>query len=371
MMIGAAGLALAAASATPRQPAIPPVSNNNNAARLARAQAEIRAARNNVARFDRAAREATRASDRATLEAALLAAQVQEEEALLAAAREKVSVLAARRQALSRRLARERAPVTRLVAGLETIARRPPLLTLAQPGSIEDAVHLRAVIAAVVPQIRQKTETLRRDVAHAHDLEAAAVAAVADRRAAQARLLDRRKQLATLADRRLLEARRATGAADREAERAFLAAEQARDLDTLVSRIDTARPAATPGATPAPGPADYRLPVAGRVVARDQASAAGLSILATPGAQVVSPAAGRVGFAGAYRGYGSIVIVEHGDGWTSLVTGLGTLQTRVGQAVVAGSPIGLAPGGQAAVGLELRRAGRTVDPLALLRSAPR
>ena len=42
-------------------------------------------------------------------------------------------------------------------------------------------------------------------------------------------------------------------------------------------------------------------------------------------------------FAGAYRGYGRIVIIEHANGWTSLVTGLGNLVARVGQDVVAGS----------------------------------
>ena len=82
---------------------------------------------------------------------------------------------------------------------------------------------------------------------------------------------------------------------------------------------------------------------------------------------MVAPGAGRVAYAGPYRGYGRIVIVEHANGWTSLVTGLGTLDVAVGQAVTAGSPLGLAPAQRGEVTLELRRGGEPVNPLDHLR----
>ena len=89
----------------------------------------------------------------------------------------------------------------------------------------------------------------------------------------------------------------------------------------------------------------------------------GLSLIPRAGAQVVAPGAGRVVFAGAYRGYGRIVIVEHANGWTSLVTGLGDLRARVGQDVVAGSPLGSAEARDPTVTVELRRGGEPVNPL--------
>ena len=91
--------------------------------------------------------------------------------------------------------------------------------------------------------------------------------------------------------------------------------------------------------------------------------ATGLSLIPRAGAQVVAPGAGRVVFAGPYRGYGRIVIIEHANGWTSLVTGLGNLVARVGQDVVAGSPVGMAEAGNPTVTLELRRGGDPVNPL--------
>ena len=82
-----------------------------------------------------------------------------------------------------------------------------------------------------------------------------------------------------------------------------------------------------------------------------------------PGAQVVAPAAGRVAFAGPYRGYGRIVIIEHPGGWTSLVTGLARTDVAVGEQVVGGGPLGIAAQASPEITLELRRDGEAVNPL--------
>jgi hypothetical protein len=78
------------------------------------------------------------------------------------------------------------------------------------------------------------------------------------------------------------------------------------------------------------------------------------------------PAAGRVAFAGPYRGYGRIVIIEHPGGWTSLVTGLARVDARVGEMLVGGAPLGIAGQRRPTVALELRRAGEPVNPLRYL-----
>jgi septal ring factor EnvC (AmiA/AmiB activator) len=70
-----------------------------------------------------------------------------------------------------------------------------------------------------------------------------------------------------------------------------------------------------------------------------------------------------VAFAGPYRGYGEIVIIEHAGGWTSLITGLARLDTTVGAQLLAGSPLGVAAAAQPVVTLELRRQGVPVNPL--------
>ena len=68
-------------------------------------------------------------------------------------------------------------------------------------------------------------------------------------------------------------------------------------------------------------------------------------------------------FAGPYRGYGRIVIIEHPGGWTSLVTGLARADVMVGEELVLGAPLGIAAQVDPQVTLELRRGGEPVNPL--------
>ncbi|RZJ96200.1 MAG: metalloendopeptidase, partial [Novosphingobium sp.] len=130
--------------------------------------------------------------------------------------------------------------------------------------------------------------------------------------------------------------------------------------------------APSPMATGLPG---YMLPATGRLVSGfgdtqrgGGARVRGIALATRAGAQIVAPASGRVAFAGPYRGYGNIVIVEHPGGWTSLVTGLARLDVGVGGQLLAGSPLGAAGGDQSLVTLELRRDGVPVNPLEFVQS---
>lgn len=348
-----------------------PASGTSLRRALAEARNEGARARERAAALDREARAATLASERATLAVAALGARLQQAEAELAGADAQLALLRRQREELDRRLARERAPMAQLLAGLQTQVRRPPLLTLLQPGSIQDAVHLRAVVAAVGPQIAARTSGLRETLARSRGLERESARLARQRRQLLAELTARRTELATVSAAERLKARRAAGAADREAERALALGEQARDLSALLRGLQASapqpRPSAKSGANASGGPSPYRLPVAGPVDPSTPPANRGVTLLARPGALVVAPAAGQVAFAGPFRGYGAIVIVEHGGGWISLVTGLQTVRVAVGQALVAGSPLGQAPAGNPRIGLELRRDGQRVNPLDQLR----
>jgi septal ring factor EnvC (AmiA/AmiB activator) len=91
----------------------------------------------------------------------------------------------------------------------------------------------------------------------------------------------------------------------------------------------------------------------------------GVTFETRPGAEVVAPFDGRVLFAGTFKGYGQILIIGHGDGYHSLVAGLDRIDSRVGQWLVAGEPIGSMPAGEAKprLYLELRHDGLPINPL--------
>jgi septal ring factor EnvC (AmiA/AmiB activator) len=365
---------------------------------LARATREGKAAAQRAARLQRQAEAASEAAQRAASEAAALAAQIQQAEAGITAAQARYSLARAERARIAARLAEKQEPTARLAAALQTAARRPLALAALQPGSLKDIVHVRAVLASAVPQIRARTAALRGELAAGRAAEARAARSITDLRSAEADLRARRQQLASLEASQRLASRAARGNAVREEERALALAEQARDLDGLVDQLDRQasrrralaalpgpilRPADLAKALPAEAPAPARaanttatskpprlqLPVAGRTLAgfgtlrESGGRTTGITLAPAAGAQVVAPARGRVAFAGAYKGYGRIVIVEHDGGWTSLVTGLARTDVSVGQSVIGGSPIGVAGERDAPVTIELRRAGTPVNPL--------
>jgi septal ring factor EnvC (AmiA/AmiB activator) len=368
-------------------------------AQLARAARESRRAQSRAARLTREAEAATEAATRTAREAAALAARIQQAEADIEVARARHALVRGERAALTARLAEKQEPTARLAAALQTAARRPLALSALQPGSLKEMVYMRAVLDSAVPQIRARTAGLRAELDRGRALEADAARALAELRDSEQILRTRRADLAALENQQRIASRNARGAASREAERALGLAEEARDLDGLVERLDdiaalrrelaalpgpvlrpkdlsaalVADAAPTPSASPSAPPRDFQLPVDGRTLLgfgalRDSGLAStGLVLAPVAGAQVVAPARGRVAFAGAYRGFGRIVIIEHDGGWTSLVTGLARTDVAVGDTVIGGSPVGVAGGREAPVSFELRRDGAPINPLQYLR----
>ena len=81
---------------------------------------------------------------------------------------------------------------------------------------------------------------------------------------------------------------------------------------------------------------------------------------------IVAPAGGKVSFAGRYRSYGQIIIIEHGNGWNTLITSLDAVQVAKGATVTQGAVLGTSGDGTAEIGVELRKNGRVMDIAALL-----
>ncbi|MGU3315000.1 murein hydrolase activator EnvC family protein [Sphingomonas sp. M6A6_1c] len=328
------------------------------------------------------------AADKARAEEAALTARVAAAEANLAAARARQAIVAHLLADQQGRLAAQQQPVARLLAALTALARRPTLVAIAQPGSVDDLVHVRAVLGGALPVVRARTDAVRQAIARTRALQADAALAATALRDGRVRLEADRTALARLEATHRQRSQTLGRTAMSESDRALALGERARDLvDSLgagdVARARAADLAALPGPLPrplAPGsvaPARvrgvYRLPVRGRLVTGlDEISnagvrARGLTFAVAPDALVVAPAGGIVRYARAFRGYRGIVIIDHGDGWTSLITGLRALRVRAGQRVAVGMPLGCAAAGEEPqVTVELRRRGRPMDIAGLL-----
>ncbi len=357
---------------------------------LRAAEASSADAAGRASRLEAAATAALNDADAVRARAAAIAARIQTAEADINAAEAQIAIIDTLRREQRARLAEKQGPTVRLVAALQMLARRPAALSLVQPGSIDDLVHIRAVFSTVAPAIEARTAALRGDVARGKALAAEADKALAALNAGQQALVAQRTALAALETERRRTADRLTGNALSEQDRAMALGEDARDLGDLMARIGAsaavrARLESLPGpilrpqrpGDPRPPPLDtinngggqapYRLPVIGQVVtgfgeiSSAGVRARGLTIATRAGAQVVAPTGGRIVYASGYRGYGNIVIIDHGRGWTTLITGLAILDARVGESVDQGSPIGKAGPARPTITVELRNGGAPID----------
>ena len=380
-------LAIAGLLAAMGAPAATTMADEQRALVKARRDAASAAARS--ARLDRDAAAARDEAARARAEAAAIAARVQQAEADITAAEARVRIVARLQAAQRARLAERQQPIVRLVAALQTMARRPPALALIQPGSTADLVHVRSLLATMMPVITARTTGLREEVARGQALRRTADFAATTLRRSRQRLEDQRLELARLEAVYRRQSRSLADSAMFESDRAIALGEKARDIVDLMAELDVQsgvrdRLEALPGPLPrparpgaAPPPDDrmvaarrnppYRLPVVGEVVtglgeiSESGARAKGLTIETQPDAQVVAPTSGRIAFAADYRGYGKIVIIDHGQGWATLITSMAALNVKVGDSVVQGSPIGRAGPQRPTITVELRRNGRPVD----------
>lgn len=330
---------------------------------------------------------------------------------------ERLEALASDETRMTKALDRRRQELTEVVAALLRRARVPPEALLALPLSPRETVQGAILLNAARPEIERQADSLAADLSRLADTRSRMREERAHREAALTALGAEEDRLDRLMKRKAGLLQRAEGEAERIARRMQELTASARDLKDLIDRLEAERQAredeqvrilssirplpkpvppgpveasppyqptvATPPAVVAlPPPAELArpfgearglvaTPVAGRLTRRfgepdEQSQPAKGQVYETrPGAAVVSPYDGRILFAGPFRGYGLILIIEHGEGYHSLLSGLGRIDGGVGQWVLAGEPVGAmgpATEGNPRLYLELRRQGHPINP---------
>ena len=90
----------------------------------------------------------------------------------------------------------------------------------------------------------------------------------------------------------------------------------------------------------------------------------GIDIQTAPKAQIIAPFDGTIMFAGPFKNFANLVIIDHGDGYTSLLSGLNETYTEVGQLILAGEPVGIMPsGGHTKLHMEIRKNNHPLNPM--------
>jgi murein hydrolase activator len=331
------------------------------------------------------ASSADQAVERLVAQRAMLSAEIDAANAQISAAQARMQIIASRQKQQQAIIAAASAPMLRLNAALQQMTNQPTSLMLIQPGARSDYVHLRAVMATVRPEIDRRTAAMRQQIARLRELRAQEILAVKTLNSAKIRLADRQTRLAAVeADSRGRAGDLSADAAF-EFEQAIAQGERARDivedidnrrisgdrandlavLDGPILRAGNANPV-TGGSKVYELPKNSNLLYGFSELSQTGYRERGVRLALGPNAQMVAPANGKVIYAGKYRSYGQIVIIDHGKGWSTLVTDLAILSVAKGGAVTKGAPIGRVGGETGYVGVELRRNGRPIDMTALL-----
>ena len=150
---------------------------------------------------------------------------------------------------------------------------------------------------------------------------------------------------------------------------------EARNLRELADRVQRAATTTrrTPPSTSGAGsiPAAWLAPVSGSITrafgqrVAGGPAAQGATLRTRAGAQVVAPASGEVAYAGEFRSYGQVLILNLDGGYAVVLTGLDVVRARVGERVQAGQAVGDMPNAANAAPdlyVEVRRNGQPIDP---------
>lgn len=359
---------------------------------------------------------ATIKADRAALAKALVAAtaSAQAAEGRIAAIEGRVAQLLVGENGIRRSLESRKALIGEVLAALQRIGRRPPPAVLVRPEDILEAVRASMLLGAVVPDMRHEIEVLSGDLA---DLVRLRESIALERKAISAELetlAAERQKLASLVEARRvreaaaaqdIEAQRNAGAAlaaqartlrdfverlEKEAASANRAAESARDAIETQTREQRERLAALAAKDPArlaPAVAfaqtrgTLALPVAGsRLRGFGEAdgvggSTRGISIGTRPSAIVSAPSDAWVVYAGPFRSFGQLLILNAGGGYYILLAGMQRIDVSLNQFVLAGEPVAVmgetseaaativgSGAGEPVLYIEFRKDGVSVDP---------
>src|SRR2546421_12626687 len=337
-------------------------------------------------------------------------ANIRAVEDRIAAAETRLQMLQNNEDTVRRSLNSRRAVIAEVLAALQRVGRRPPPALLVSPEDALQSVRTAILLGAVLPDMKVEVDTLIADLAELVKVRSE----IATEREALGRdlaaLSQERIRMTVLVQERQRKQSETEKALQAERARAVQLARQADNLKDLIGRIEqdiaaSARAAAAARAgTEKPGdPKNSLAPLQdpGRLAPAIAFASAkkllplplngikirefgmpdglggtekGLSIASRAGAQVTAPCDGWVVYAGPFRSYGQLLILNAGGGYHVLLPGMERISVDLGQFVLTGEPVAAMGGGpqsaaaaaisssQPVLYVEFRKDGAPVDP---------
>ena len=309
-----------------------------------------------------------------------IAKTIQSQETAITAAEERILKLRKEEIILRADLAEKQEVLSELLAGLQTLEQNPPPALVVEPNDVLAALRGAMMFGTLVPELRIEADILAKKLSRLNRIREAVEkeksvlsASVTNLKTAQIdldQLIAQKKQLVF----------DSSGKLDSEKRRAAELAERAKTLKQLIADLAAARlrreaiktrealaleaekkrqeefllrPSVAFSSTQ--GHLDY--PVQGQILRRFGqndglgSELRGLAVATRAQAQVISPADGKVEFAGPFRSYGQLLILDAGEGYLVLMAGMKEISADIGQSVRAGEPVGVMGKGPSSVTL--------------------
>lgn len=312
------------------------------------------------------------------------AANVRAVETKIDEAEARLRALNGREQQMRSSLDSRRADIVEVLAALQRAGRRTPPALLVRPEDALQSLRTAMLLGAVVPELRGRAEKIAGELGELVSLRKN-IAAERDQLA-----IDRDKvrsdqtRLTALVDERQRQQSSREKDLDAENSRAIALSRQVGDLQGLIAKMEQdlqsaakaaekaaeaakqaeAKAAANAAANVKPGPGAFKdrsrttpaiafasakgllpLPVNGNKI-RDFGGSdgvggvqKGISLASKPGAQVTTPCDGWVVYAGPFRSYGQLLILNAGGGYHVLIAGMERISVNIGQFVLTGEPV--------------------------------
>ncbi len=301
--------------------------------------------------------------DRKKLSQALIdtASRLRGLEARIAAGEDRLNTLTASEHTLVAALEKRRAVIGELLAALQRIGRKPPPALMVRPEDALQSVRTAIMLGAVLPEMRTEAEALAAELTELVAVRRAVGEERQNLTQELALLSEERTRVTLLSEERQKRQVEAEKALEGERRRAVALAKQADTLKDLVAKLDqlpASRPleqdnqeGTAPQARLAPAVAfasakrTLPLPVNGTKIRSFGApdgvggTEKGLTLVTRSAAQVTAPCDGQVVYAGPFRSYGQLLIINAGGGYHVLLAGMERISVDLGQFVLTGEPV--------------------------------
>ncbi|TYL85161.1 peptidoglycan DD-metalloendopeptidase family protein [Bradyrhizobium rifense] len=313
------------------------------------------------------------------------AANVRSVEIKIDEAEARLKTLNGREQQARASLDSRRADIVEVLAALQRAGRRTPPALLVRPEDALQSLRTAMLLGAVVPELRGRAEKIAGELGELVTLRKS-IAAERDQLAADRdKVRNDQTRLTALVDERQRQQSSREKDLDAENSRAITLSKQVGDLQGLIAKMEqdlqsaakaaekaaeaakqaeAKEAAANAAANAKPGPAVFKdrsrtspailfasakgllpLPVNGNKI-RDFGGSdgvggvqKGISLATKPGSQVTTPCDGWVVYAGPFRSYGQLLILNAGGGYHVLIAGMERISVNIGQFVLTGEPV--------------------------------